>query len=474
VEAFFLPKIKSIKMKKITFTYILLFTFGFLFSQNKIQNIKKVVAGPMLGYTEQTECLIWIQTVCAKTITIKYAEINGQEEGEMTLTNKNENICLPNISKFILTNLKQNTNYTYEVFLDNKPIKFPYNLKIKTKKTWADWSKENPFDINFLIGSCTYINDSAFDRPGKPYGQESSIFTKMAEQNADFMLWLGDNTYTREADYSSASGIKYRYLHTRSDSFLQKFLSRQNNYAIWDDHDYGENDANKTFDLSDISKECFVDYWGNKTCGEDGKGIYFSFKQSDAEFFMLDDRTFRDESLLDEEKFINKTQLGEQQLIWLKNKLKHSKSTFKFIAMGGQFLNTETNYESYNLYKRERAEILKFIAEQKISGVLFLSGDRHHTELLKYEPNSKPEYIVPYPMFDLTSSPLTAGTTNVLKSSEANNPYRVANTLVAENNYCGINITGIKGNRQLLITCFDKGGIVKWTYTIHENLLKVK
>jgi hypothetical protein len=76
VEAFFLPKIKSIKMKKITFTYILLFTFGFLFSQNKIQNIKKVVAGPMLGYTEQTECLIWIQTVCAKTITIKYAEIN--------------------------------------------------------------------------------------------------------------------------------------------------------------------------------------------------------------------------------------------------------------------------------------------------------------------------------------------------------------------------------------------------------------
>ena len=74
------------------------------------------------------------------------------------------------------------------------------------------------------------------------------------------MLWLGDNTYTREADFSSASGIKYRYLHTRSDASLQKFLSRQNNYAIWDDHDFGENDANKTFDLKDVSKECFVNY----------------------------------------------------------------------------------------------------------------------------------------------------------------------------------------------------------------------
>ncbi|MBJ7428202.1 MAG: alkaline phosphatase family protein [Bacteroidia bacterium] len=461
-------------MKKFVLYVLCLLVSNGLLAQAKTVNAAKVVAGPMLGYAEQRECLVWIQTSCNKTVTLKYAEINGLSEGEMTLTNKSENPCTPWISKFVLTDLKQNTAYTYEIYLDKKLVNFPYDLRFKTKKTWAEWSKEDAFDLNFLVGSCTYINDSAYDRPGKPYGQVSDIFSKMAEQRADFMLWLGDNTYTREADFSSASGIKYRYLHTRSDASLQKFLSRQNNYAIWDDHDFGENDANKTFDLKDVSKECFVNYWGNKTYGEGGKGIYFSFRQSDAEFFMLDDRTFRDESELDEEKYKTKTQLGEVQLSWLKNKLKHSAATFKFIVVGGQFLNTETNKESFNLYKRERAEIIKFIAEQKISGVMFLTGDRHHTELLKYEPNSQPDYVCSYPMYDLTSSALTAGPSNILKTKEAENPFRVQNTLVAENNYCGIKITGARGNRSVQITCYDKGGIVKWTHTINETVLKAK
>ena len=189
---------------------------------------------------------------------------------------------------------------------------------------------------------------------------------------------------------------------------------------------------------------------------------------------MLDDRTFRDESELEEEKFPHKTQLGDVQLNWLKNKLKHSSSTFKFIAVGGQFLNTETNKESFNLYKRERAEIIKFIAEQKISGVVFLTGDRHHTELLKYETNSQPDYITTYPLFDLTSSALTAGPSNILKTKEAENPFRIANTLTVENNFCGIKVTGTRGNRQMQITCYDKGGIVKWNHVINESLLKVK
>jgi len=460
--------------KHIFFYFILVLGINGFAQQTKTISLAKIVAGPMLGYAEHKECLVWIQTSCNKSVTIKYAELNGLTEGEMVISNKNENLCLPWISKFVISDLKPNTTYTYEILLDKKPISFPYDLRFKTKKVWAEWSKEDAFDVNFLLGSCNYVNDSLYDRPGKPYGQVSDIFSKMAEQRTDFMLWLGDNTYTREADFSSASGIRYRYLHTRSDASLQKFLSRQNNYAIWDDHDFGENDANKNFELKDISKECFVNYWGNKTYGENSKGIYYSFKQSDAEFFMLDDRTFRDESELIEEKYPNKTQLGEVQLSWLKNKLKHSSSVFKFIAVGGQFLNTETNKESFNLYKHERAEIIKFIAEQKISGVVFLTGDRHHTELLKYDPNSQPDYINSYPLFDLTSSALTAGASSILKNKEADNPYRVPNTLVAENNYCGIKIMGARGNRQLQITCYDKSGIVKWTYTINESLLKAK
>jgi alkaline phosphatase D len=112
---------------------------------------------------------------------------------------------------------------------------------------------------------------------------------------------------------------------------------------------------------------------------------------------MLDDRWFRDESEINEQ-FDSKAQIGSTQLSWLKNKLVHSRASFKFVCVGGQFLNANTDKESYNLYKKERDEILRFIVDQKISGVFFLSGDRHHTELLK---NDEVVAKLGYPLYDL-------------------------------------------------------------------------
>jgi alkaline phosphatase D len=138
--------------------------------------------------------------------------------------------------------------------------------------------------------------------------------------------------------------------------------------------------------------------------------------------------------------------------------------------VGGQFLNANTDKESFNLYKKEREEILQFIVDQNIGGVIFLSGDRHHTEILKEE---KYKEKLGYTFYDITSSPLSAGPSNILKSEEAKNPQRVANTLVVENNYCSIKISGPKkGERVLLITCYDKKGVVKWGHQIKESELK--
>lgn len=466
-------------MKKTFLTLTLSFLFClYTFAQSKAPEAR-IVAGPMLGYCEYRECLVWVQSACNSAISIRYKEEGSATEKELQLTNKNSNTCEPWIARFVLPELKPNTRYSYNLYLDKKPVSFPYPLRFKTKKVWATWSKEDPYDFNFLFGSCNYVNDSAYDRPGKPFGQGTEIFGKMAEMPADFMIWLGDNTYLREADFTSASGIRYRYLHTRKDKNLQKFLSQTSHLAIWDDHDFGDNDASKSFDMNSITKECFVNYWGNRSYGENGKGIYSSFVFSDAEFFMLDDRTFRDESALDESKFSDKTMLGEAQLHWLKDKLKHSLATFKIICVGGQVMNTETNKESFNLYKRERAELLRFIFEQKIKGVLFLSGDRHHTEILKYDTavteNGQP-YKLLYPLIDITSSAMTAGPNMAIlnreKEKESGNPYRIANTLVAENNFCEIKISGKRNERILQIICYDKGGIVKWTHLMKESELK--
>jgi alkaline phosphatase D len=453
-------------MKSIQFISLLILS---ILTVGKINaQTPKVIAGPMNGYAEYSEVLIWIQTSCTKHLSIKYRKLNetvwNQKDVELNGS------CEPQNNKIVLTNLAFGSTYEYQIFLNKKtPFKTNYSFTFKTKTLW-EWRTPAP-DFKFMFGSCLYVNDSAYDRPGKPYGQGTSILTSMANTPVDLMIWLGDNTYMREADYTSKSGIDYRYQHTRSEKNLQAFLAKTQHYATWDDHDYGDNDGNESYDLKEHTRKTFIDYWGNKTFGENNTGVYSNFKYNDAAFFLLDDRSFRTESDIDETK-ANKTQLGATQLNWLKNNLKHSRAPFKFVCAGGQVLNRYTDKESFNLYQKERKELLEYIVDQKISGVVFLSGDRHHTEIL-----TDSTYIneLGYPFIDITSSPLSAGVSNVLEIEEAKNPQRIQGTLVVDNNYCTITVFGNKkGQRQLEINCFDKNGKVIWTHQIHEKNLKAK
>ena len=425
-----------------------------------------LLAGPMPGYMEHRETVIWLQTQCVKNVTIEYWEENKTDKKSMTELTSG---CAIKNHHFVLTDLKMGAAYAYRILLDGKPRSFNYPLTFKTKPLW-EWRTDAP-DFNFLLGSCLYVNDSAYDRPGSPYGQGTEILLKMNSMKSDFMLWLGDNVYTREADFGSESGLKYRYQHTRAEKNLQPFLASRNHYAIWDDHDYGSNDACKTYPLKEITKELFKEYWANKTYGQNGQGIYSMFSYSDADFFMLDDRYFRDFQFISETTHPNKTQLGEEQIQWLFNSLSYSRAAFKFIVVGGQFLNEHTDKESYNFYKAERERILNFIIENKISGVVFLTGDRHHTELIK---NEAIQSKLGYSLYDFTCSAISSRASDISRSNEFNNPTRVSNTLVMENNFGNIRINGPKGKRVLIMQCFDRNGVLKWEHKIGQDELKAK
>ncbi len=45
---------------------------------------------------------------------------------------------------------------------------------------------------------------------------------------------------------------------------------------------------------------------------------------------------------------------------------------------------------------------MAFLRAEKIPGVMFLTGDRHHSEIIRVEG------LLSYPLFDITSSPLTS------------------------------------------------------------------
>jgi alkaline phosphatase D len=350
--------------------------------------------------------------------------------------------------------------YQYELFINGQPVKLSYTLKFQTRKLWQ-W-REDPPDFNFVTGSCTYVNDPPYDRPGKPYGENYEIFTTIYKQQPDMMLWLGDNTYLRETDWYSRSGILYRHTHTRSLAELQPLLGSVHHYAIWDDHDYGPDNSDRSFRQKKDALEAFKLFWGNPAFGVNNQpGTATMFQWADVDFFLLDNRYYHSPNNRASGK---RTLLGEEQVSWLIDALTASEASFKFIVVGGQFLNPVTYGENFSTFPEERSKILRLISRENISGIIFLTGDRHHTELSKLERENL------YPLYDLTVSPLTSAPNP--QHIEEHNFLRVPKTFVGERNFARLNVTGPGNNRLLKIAVFDKSGTELWTRAIKANDLK--
>ena len=415
-------------------------------------------SGPMLGYSEMREVSIWLQTFDHAKVQIEFWKTENKKnifKSKIISTNSDESFT----AKFILSNLSPGTEYEYRILVNNKKIEKKYPLKFKTQQLWQ--FRTEPPEINIAFGSCYYVNETEFDRPGTPYGTPSNIFQKIVNEKPDAMLWIGDNVYYRDADWYSNEGMKYRYSHTREQKEIEELISSTNNYAIWDDHDFGRNDDDRSYSMKDDALEIFKLFWPNKKFGvKEADGVFHRFQIADIEFFMLDDRFHRSPNSAPNDS--SKTMFGKIQLAWLKDCLLNSAQPFKIIVGGNQMLNKMSSHETFAKYSFEQNDLISFIKKNKIRGVLFLSGDRHHTELICEQDSSF------YPLYDYTNSSLTAGLGNPV--NEYGNPDRIEGTLVFnKHNFGLLKFSGKRKERKLEMVCIDKEGTKRWSFEISEK-----
>lgn len=371
-------------------------------------------------------------------------------------------IC--SLKHVILDDLVPGMHYTARVYHGSKALG-DSAFHFSTKPLW-EWRQSAP-DFSFVAGSCLYINETQYDRPGAPYGKSTEILKHMRAAQADFNLWLGDNVYLREVDYAAPSGMLQRYLHTRRNADVQALLAARPNYAIWDDHDFGANNSHRSFTFKSASLSLFSLFWPSFQYGTpETPGAFQHFSFSDADFFLMDNRYYRAPNEMDTADAA-KAYWGEGQLAWLKDKLLNSRATFKFIVNGNQVLNQITDTECLQAYPSERDALYAFIQKYKIPGIIFLSGDRHFTEVLKYE--------IPdvYTLHDVTCSPLTSGAyAKIGETSEGKNPLRVEGTLLPEQNYMRVRVSGAKKDRKVQFEAIDIHQKVRWTLQLHEDELR--
>lgn len=419
----------------------------FIFSYSSIKS--QVKSGPMLGYNTMREVLIWVQTEKPQKVTLKWNAKDGNQKGEDSYTTTRASA---NTAHLMASPLEPGTTYQYSIHLDEEKESSSKG-EFTTQSLWK--YRSDPPNFSFSIGSCAYTNDPKYDRPGTPYGQDNEIFDHIAQNESEFMLWLGDNIYLREADWTSKTGIDYRYSHFKSMDKLQDLWKKMHHYAIWDDHDFGPNDADRSFVNKDMTLQAFKYFWGNPSYGINGKkGLTSMFSYNDADFFLMDNRYYRTPN---HRKTGDRYILGDEQIDWLIDNLVNSKANFKFIAIGGQFVSDAAVYENHATFPEERQKIIDLIDKEGIKNVIFLNGDRHKTEMSKMTTANGID------IYEYTSSPLSSKAYN---SVDEPNSLRVDGTHVATQNYGQLELKGPFKERELVMKCFDSSGKLLWEKTI--------
>lgn len=419
-------------------------------------------SGPMLGPAELTQTTVWLQTRRPCRAEVRWWK-SGQPEAARLSPPVETGAAGDHIARFELAGLEPGSRYEYEIYLDGFRIPSAAPLAFQTQAMWRHRTDPPPFRL--AIGSCAYVNEAPFDRPGKPYGGDYKIFRSIAAAKPDFMIWLGDNVYYREADWTTERSMRRRWAHDRALPELQPLLGTVHHFAIWDDHDFGPNDSDRTYRLREASLRVFQDYWANPTWGlPEAPGVFTRFEWADVDFFLLDDRYHRSPNGMPPGP--DKRMYGRKQLQWLKESLAGSRAPFKIVAGGSQFWNPLNSFESLGLFPAEQQELYDFLREARIEGVVFLSGDRHHTELLKRQD---PGMV---PLYEFTSSPLTSGGGRLEK--EADNPARVPGTWVTGGvrNFGILEVSGKPEDRVLTLRTLDADGKELWRHEIREGELR--
>jgi alkaline phosphatase D len=183
--------------------------------------------------------------------------------------------------------------------------------------------------------------------------------------------------------------------------------------GTWDDHDYGANDAGRSYPKRDSSQMLFLDFLDvpRDHPRRDRAGVYSAHVYGppgrQVKVILLDTRYHRDpitRDPLSEQRYYPNPDgdiLGPEQWAWLERELQSSDAQIHLIGSSIQAIAREHPWEKWANFPQARDRLLDLIQRSGAPGVLLLSGDRHLAEL------SRLDDAVDYPLYDLTASGLT-------------------------------------------------------------------
>ncbi|MEL0603510.1 alkaline phosphatase D family protein [Pseudoalteromonas undina] len=261
-----------------------------------------------------------------------------------------------------------------------------------------------------LFGSCGHQD------------KDIPIFDTINKEQGDLFIFLGDNIY---GDTNDMTVLANKYQKLGAKPGFKTLKANTPIIAMWDDHDFGQNDIGKDYPHKEQSRQIMLDFWGEPKRSPRRTrtdGIYTSYMYGEDEqtvhVIMPDLRWNRDAlNHVSELEYYTKrklnnqgpysptevkgaSMLGETQWQWLEHELKKP-AAVKLIASSLQLLPDFTGWESWANFPEDRNRLFALIKKHQVNGVIIISGDTHWGEISKYQQN------LDYPLIEMTSSGLT-------------------------------------------------------------------
>ncbi len=315
-----------------------------------------LMGGPLLGDLQPDGVTVWLRPARSEALTIKMTQVVGKDSQSIDVKS-----FTPGTEQRIrLKGLTPNTAYRYEVSAKDQEVA---NGSFTTAPT-----QEAKGMFRVAFGSCCH----------KIGIHNPNLFSQIRNRAPHALLIIGDSAVDDRENQINMHRADYQLRDVSAP--WRDLTANIPTYCSWDDHDYFNNDLNgipKRFTAADREevRKVWQQNWNNPAAEDDREGIYFNTRIGPAEVIMLDTRSCRDNKRRNE----HHSYLGEPQMAWLKKVLQASTAPFKIISSGTMWSdyvsNAKDSWGSWDVEARE--EIFDLIEQEKIGGVLLISGDRH-------------------------------------------------------------------------------------------------
>ena len=253
----------------------------------------------------------------------------------------------------------------------------------------------------------------------------------------DGRIWKNVVTEAKSKAAETLDEFRGNYQYNLRDDRMRRFNAAVSQVVIWDDHEVRDNwylerslERDDRYAVKSMpllaarGAQAFREYNPVPLGGDDPERIYRAVPLGPlAEIFALDLRSYRGANSANRQAALDPSSalMGAAQLRWLKERLAASRSTWKVIAsdlpIGLIVRDFPSSFEAVANADHgaplgrelEIADLLRFIRDQRIRNVVWITGDVHYCAAHHYDP-SRARFIDFDPFWEFVAGPLHAGT----------------------------------------------------------------